>query len=76
MMNVNHVDDQDPAADLTRRIGAAFTWVAIVAFPVGTVVCVAILLVGDVADPKPTAWTATLGALASLAAFSRVRRRR
>lgn len=69
-------NDQDPAADLTRRIGTALNRVAMVVFPVGTIVCVLVLLFGDPADPERIVFTGVIGAFASLMAYVSIRRRR
>lgn len=69
-------NDQDPAADLARRIGTALNRVAMVVFPVGTIVCVLVLLFGDPADPERIAFIGVVGAFASLMAYVSIRRRR
>lgn len=69
-------DDQDPAADLTRRIGAALTRVAMVVLPVGTIVCLLVLLFGDPSDPERIVFTAVISAFASLMVYVSIRRRR
>lgn len=73
---VTRDDDQDPAADLTRRIGAALNRVAMVVFPVGTIVCVLVLLFGDPANPERIVFTGVISAFASLMAYVLIRRRR
>lgn len=69
-------DNQDPGADLTKRIGAALNRVAMVVFPVGTIVCILVLLFGDPADPERIVLTAVISAIASLMAYVSIRRRR
>lgn len=61
--------DNDPAAALTASIGRWLHTGALVIFPIVTATCVVILASGSADQPARVAFIATIGGLASTAAF-------
>lgn len=67
-------DDHDPAAELTASIGLTFRRIALVAFPLGLVLFVALLLFGNPTEPGPLIFAAVGCGLATVAALLTHRR--
>lgn len=66
-LNVNQPTNgrDDLAASLTSSLGLWLHRIALVVFPIGTVICLLVLALGDPNDPSRLGFTTTLSALAT-----------